>query len=63
VRQALRFVGTLSTRMACLPPLMELEARVHKMLGETTAFRVQGQMLELLSGTRPLAHFEAVYLR
>jgi uncharacterized lipoprotein YbaY/heat shock protein HslJ len=60
---ALRFTQMASTKMACVPPFMELESQVLKMLGATTAYRIEGQQLTLLGGDQILARFEAVYLR
>ena len=60
---ALRFTQMASTKMACVPPFMELESQVLKMLGATTAYRIEGQQLTLLGGDQVLARFEAVYLR
>jgi uncharacterized lipoprotein YbaY/heat shock protein HslJ len=60
---ALRFTQMASTRMACVPPFMELESQVLKMLGATTAYRIEGGQLTLLGGDQVLARFEAVYLR
>jgi len=59
---ALRFTQMASTKMACVPPFMELENRVLKMLGATTAYRIEGEKLTLLGGDQVLARFEAVYL-
>lgn len=60
---ALRFTQMASTKMACVPPLMELESQVLKMLGATTAYRIEGEQLTLLGGDQILARFEVVYLR
>jgi uncharacterized lipoprotein YbaY/heat shock protein HslJ/uncharacterized lipoprotein NlpE involved in copper resistance len=60
---ALRFTQMASTKMACVPPFMELESQVLKMLGATTAYRIEGEQLTLLGGDQVLARFEAVYLR
>jgi uncharacterized lipoprotein YbaY/heat shock protein HslJ/uncharacterized lipoprotein NlpE involved in copper resistance len=60
---ALRFTPMASTKMACVPPFMELESQVLKMLGATTAYRIEGEQLTLLGGAEVLARFEAVYLR
>jgi uncharacterized lipoprotein YbaY/heat shock protein HslJ/uncharacterized lipoprotein NlpE involved in copper resistance len=59
----LRFTQMASTKMACVPPFMELESQVLKMLGATTAYRIEGEQLTLLGGDQVLARFEAVYLR
>jgi len=59
----LRFHPT-GTMMACEPPLMELEQRVHAALAGTTGYRIEGQRLTLLDGDgKALAGFDAVYLR
>ena len=60
---ALRLSLLASTRMACAPPLMDLEGRLLKALGATTGYRLEGQKLLLLAGQKVLARFEAVYLR
>ena len=60
---ALRFTQMASTKMACMPPFMELESQVLKMLGATTAYRIEGEQLTFLGGGQILARFEAVYLR
>jgi uncharacterized lipoprotein YbaY/uncharacterized lipoprotein NlpE involved in copper resistance/heat shock protein HslJ len=60
---ALRFTQMASTKMACMVPFMELESQVLKMLGATTAYRIEGEQLTLFGGDQVLARFEAVYLR
>ena len=60
---ALRFTQMASTKMACAAPFMELESQVLKKLGDTTAYRIEGEQLTLLGGDQVLARFEAVYLR
>jgi heat shock protein HslJ/uncharacterized lipoprotein NlpE involved in copper resistance len=60
---ALRFTQMASTKMACVPPFMELESQVLKMLGATTAYHIEGAQLTLFGGDQILARFEAVYLR
>lgn len=60
---ALRFTQMASTKMACVPPFMEIESQVLKMLGATTGYRIEGEQLTLLGGDQVLARFEAVYLR
>ena len=57
---ALRFKPLAGTRMACIPPLMELEVQVLKMLGTTSGYRIEGQRLMLLSGEQVHARFDAV---
>jgi heat shock protein HslJ len=51
------------TKMACELLLMEFESQVLKMLGATTAYRIDGEQLTLFGGDQVLARFEAVYLR
>lgn len=52
------------TQMACAAPAMDLERQVLKMLGATTAYRIEGEELTLLiGGDQVLARFESVYLR
>jgi heat shock protein HslJ len=45
--------------MACMPPAMELENRVLAMLGTTTAYKIKGNVLSLLVGTKTLAEFKS----
>jgi heat shock protein HslJ len=60
---ALRFTQMAGTKMACELLLMEFESQVLKMLGATTAYRIDGEQLTLFGGDQVLARFEAVYLR
>jgi uncharacterized lipoprotein YbaY/heat shock protein HslJ/uncharacterized lipoprotein NlpE involved in copper resistance len=60
---ALRFTQMASTKMACVPPFMELESQVLKMLDATRAYSIEGEQLTLLGGDQVLARFKAVYLR
>jgi len=57
--QALRFVLGPSTMMACPEPFMKQEQAFLEALKATTSFRVFGDVLELRSGERSLARFEA----
>ncbi len=59
----LRFTQLAGTQMACVAPFMALEKQILDMLGSSTGYRIDGQRLTLLTGTLPLARFEAVYLR
>jgi heat shock protein HslJ/uncharacterized lipoprotein YbaY len=56
---ALRFTGMIGTMMACDPAVMERERTFHQMLGQTTAYRIEGRRLTLLAGQQPVAQFEA----
>jgi len=56
---ALRFRTTGTTMMACPNPWMEREGKFLKALRDTTNFRIDGQKLELLHGTRVVAQFVA----
>ncbi|MDM0104281.1 META domain-containing protein [Variovorax sp. J22R24] len=61
--QTLRFQAA-GTMMACEPPLMELERKVHVALGATSAYRIEGERLIILGADgKTLAGFDAVYLR
>lgn len=59
----LRFSQMAGTMMACMPPLMELEKRVLKVIGATTSYRIDGEQLTLLADDQELARFESVYLK
>ena len=59
---ALRFKQMAGTQMACASPIMALEGKLLKVLGATTSYRIEGQVLTLLDGDRVLARFEAVAL-
>jgi heat shock protein HslJ/uncharacterized lipoprotein NlpE involved in copper resistance len=60
---SLRFHAAAATRMACPPPLGDLENRLLKALDVTAAWRIDGQFLELEDGDgRPKALLQAVYL-
>ncbi|MDP2028337.1 MAG: YbaY family lipoprotein [Thiobacillus sp.] len=57
-------VGPLSsTRMACLPDMMEQEASLIAVFARATGYRITGDMLDLIEGDRMLAHFEARYFK
>lgn len=58
----LRFTQMAGTQTACVPPVMELESQVLKMLTATTGYRIEGEQLTLLADTQVLARFEAAYL-
>jgi heat shock protein HslJ/uncharacterized lipoprotein NlpE involved in copper resistance len=60
----LSFKAGAMTMMACPPPLDQLEHRFIDALNATKGWRIAGQVLELLDADgKPLALFEAVYLR
>nr|WP_314630319.1 META domain-containing protein [uncultured Janthinobacterium sp.] len=59
---ALRFTQLASTRMACPPPLMQLESAVLAKLNSVTGYRFDGEFLVLLKDGAPVARFESVYL-
>ena len=59
----LNFLRIGRTRMACEQPYMALENQVIKILGATTHYRIEGEVLVLLMEAKVLARFEAVYLR
>ncbi|MBB4844316.1 putative lipoprotein YbaY/heat shock protein HslJ [Paucibacter oligotrophus] len=59
----LSFSRMAGTMMACSPQAMDTEQKVHAMLAATSAYRIEGEHLVLLSGRRVLARFESVYLR
>lgn len=57
-------IGPLaSTRMACTPPLMAQESALHAAFASTTAYRIDGNTLELRNGDRVLARFIARAVR
>lgn len=59
----LKFGEAAATMMACQPPLLEWERKLAAVLGETAAWRIDGESLELLNGAgQPVALFEAVFL-
>ena len=60
---ALKFDQLASSMRLCEPALNTLERQVLEALIATTGQRIDGQRLSLLSGTRVLARFEAVYLK
>lgn len=56
--EELKFSKLAGTRMACLPPAMELENRVLSMLAATTTYKIEDNVLFLLEGTKTLAEFK-----
>ena len=63
VSDELRLSQTAGTMMACMPPLMDLERKVLKVIGITTGYRIDGEQLTLLADGQALTRFESVYLR
>lgn len=59
----LRFSQMADTMMACMPPLMDLERKVLKVIGATTGYRIDGEQLTVLADGQALARFESVCLR
>ena len=59
---ALRFTQLAGTRMACPPPLMQLESAVLANLNSVTGYQLDGEKLILLKDGAPVARFESVYL-
>ena len=59
---ALRFTQLAGTRMACPPPVMQLESAVLANLNSVTGYRFEGEFLILLKDGAPVARFESVYL-
>lgn len=59
---ALRFTQLAGTRMACPPPLMQLESAVLANLNSVTGYQLDGEKLILLKDGAPVASFESVYL-
>ena len=59
---ALRFTQLAGTRMACPPPLMQLESAVLANLNSVTGYQLEGEKLILLKDGAPVARFESVYL-
>ncbi|HSO83704.1 META domain-containing protein [Thiocapsa sp.] len=61
---ALSFEPGAATRMACPPPLDQMERQLLEALAATRAFRLEGQRLVLTDADgRPVADLAAVYLR
>jgi len=59
----IEFMPGASTRMACPPPLGEMEEKLLSVLREARFWAINGQVLELLDeGRARIATFEAVYL-
>jgi uncharacterized lipoprotein YbaY/heat shock protein HslJ/uncharacterized lipoprotein NlpE involved in copper resistance len=62
--ETLSFRQVASTMMACPPPLDRLERRLAEALANARTWRITGQVLELRNDQgRPVALFQAVYLR
>ena len=59
---ALRFTQLAGTRMACPPPVMQLESALLANLNSVTGYRFEGEFLILLKDGAPVARFESVYL-
>ena len=59
---ALRLTQLAGTRMACQPPLMQLESAVLVNLNSVTGYQLEGEKLILLKDGAPVARFESVYL-
>ena len=60
--KTLRFTQLAGTRMACPPPLMQLESAVLAKLNSVTGYQLEGEKLILLKDGAPVARFESVYL-
>lgn len=60
--KTLRFTQLAGTRMACPPPLMQLESAVLANLNSVTGYQLEGEKLILLKDGAPVARFESVYL-
>lgn len=60
---ALRIGPLASTRMACAPEMMVQESALADAFERTTAYRIDGETLLLLEGSRVLARFEARYFK
>ncbi|WFR81905.1 META domain-containing protein [Janthinobacterium rivuli] len=60
--RTLRFTQLAGTRMACPPPLMQLESAVLANLNSVTGYQLEGEKLILLKDGAPVARFESVYL-
>jgi heat shock protein HslJ/uncharacterized lipoprotein NlpE involved in copper resistance len=59
----IEFSAGPSTRMACPPPLRDMEEKLLRVLREAKFWSINGQVLELLDeGRAAIATFEAVYL-
>ena len=62
--EKLSFDKMASTLMACIPPAMELESSVNKMLEQVKVWKIEGERLELLDGDgKSLARFQSRYMR
>jgi putative lipoprotein len=56
---ALQFTPAATTRKMCTAPVMQQEQALLSALKATTAYRVDGNTLELLNGSQSLAKFQA----
>lgn len=56
---ALQFTPAATTRKMCTAPVMQQEQAVLAALKATTAYKVDGNTLELLNGSQSLAKFQA----
>lgn len=59
----LRFLQMAGTMMACMPPLMDLERKVLKVIGATTGDHIDDDQLTVLVDGQARARFESVYSR
>ncbi|WP_310448195.1 YbaY family lipoprotein [Thiobacillus sp.] len=57
----LRIGPLASTRMACLPALVDQETALTAALARATGYRIDGKALDLMAGDAVLARFEARY--
>lgn len=60
--KALHLTKMASSMMACISDTVDFEPQVHKMLNDTTGYRIDGKKLSLLKGKQVLGLFEAPYL-
>ena len=60
--KALHLSKMASSMMACISDTVDFEPQVHKMLNDTTGYRIDGKKLSLLKGKQVLGLFEAPYL-
>lgn len=56
---ALQFTPAATTRKMCTPQVMQQEQAVLAALKATTAYKIEGNTLELLNGSQTLAKFQA----
>ncbi len=62
--ESVKFQAGPMTMMACPPPLDQMERRFIEALNAARSWRIVGQVLELQdAGGKPIALFQAVYLR